>query len=926
MNIPKKEHAVISHSLIQNSGDAMYLSNLDGKLIEVNKQACINLGYTREELLKLSISDIDTEHKSDEQVQEYFTILERDKYNKLSTYHQRKDGSTFPVEVSVSLLNENGNKFVLGISRDITDHIEAKNNLFSYIDTLEKIHEITIVAEDIEKMIFDVLTIVQEVFKTDRAFFLSSLTVKEKFQLPPIVITKDEAPCISISNTNKLTKSYQQELFEKRNYVKNEVHVSVHSNVAKTPSYIQELHIKSEMLIPITNSDNTNYLLGIHQCSKAREWTPLEKKLFIEISRRIGDTINRLQFYYTLKESEKKYKTLFDNAPLSYHSLNTEGNIIDVNETWLHFLGYQREEVIGKNYGDFLHTKWQHVFDTNFPKFKARGYVNDVHFKIRHKKGHYKYISLQGCTGCYPDGSFKQTYCVFQDISARKKAEDQLKQSEEKYRLLMEQSPFIVEVYDLDGLQISVNKAYEELWQIPKEVTLFKYNILESKEVLKTGMLYFIKRAYAGETLDLPDHLYKPENEIKGSYKSRSRWLRTKVYPIKDEFETVTHIVLVHRDITDQKEAQAALIKSESQFKTFIQQAPIPLSHVDNTTGLIKYINNQFLDVFGYSHADIPTMEKWWKLAFPDPKYRKFVIKHWNDAVALSKKKNADIVPEVYDMTCKDGSVKQILVSGITLGDDFLSMLVDITAQKKIENELIAAKEKAEESEKLKTAFLANMSHEIRTPMNGILGFAELLKTPSLSGEKRKKFIRIITDSGERMLATINAIIEISKIETKQVVPNISKVNINELLQSQLNFFLPEAHKKEIKLSLTNSSLTEVFSLFTDYAMLNSILTNLINNAIKYTNSGTITFGYLKKENSLEFFVKDTGIGIPKKVQKTIFERFTRVDHESTKAIEGSGLGLSITKAYVELLKGTIWVKSEEGVGSQFNFSLPIKS
>ncbi|PKQ60816.1 hypothetical protein BZG01_20335 [Labilibaculum manganireducens] len=926
MTIPNQKHANLYRSLVLNSGDAMYLFNLDGKLVEVNKQACANLGYTREELLALSLYDVDAEHKTKENLLKFFSIPDREKHCKLATSHKRKDGSTFPVEVSISLLNENGDKLILGISRDISEHVEAKQNLFSYIDTLEKIHQITLISENIEKMISDVLNVVQEVFNTDRTFFISSDKTKNSFQFPPLEIVKTGASYISIFDENEIAKNYRQELLEKRKYPGNDTFTSAYFKSEKNKSYIDELHIKSEMITAITITNNTNYLMGVHQCTKIREWTQLEKKLFIEISRRLGDTINRLHYYHNLKQSEKKYKTLFENAPLSYHSLNSDGNIVDVNNTWLKFLGYKKKDVIGKNYGDFLHPDWKHVFDTNFPKFKACGYVNDVHFKIRHQKGHYKYISLQGCTGCHPDGTFKKTYCVFQDITSRKKAEDELKESEERYRLLMEQSPFTVEVYDLNGLQISVNKAYEELWQFPKKITLFKFNILKSPQVRSSGMLNYIKRAYAGETLDIPDYQFKSEIEAGSVYKSQSRWLRTRVYPIKNEFEKVTHIVLVHRDITDQKEAQKALRKSESQFKTFVQRVPIPLSLVNITSGKIKYLNDRFFNTFGYTLEDISHLDDWWQLAYPDPKYREWVMDNWEKAVDYGIKHETDIIPDIYNITCKDGSRKQILISGIVLGDDFLANFIDLTAQKSIENELIAAKEKAEESEKLKTAFLANMSHEIRTPMNGILGFADLLSTPKLSDEKREKYIKIISQSGERMLATINAIIEISKIETNQIVKCISQVNVTELLKNQLLFFVPEADKKEIKLRVKSILPVQESLIFTDHTMLTSILTNLINNAIKYTNYGSITFGCTKKNDLLEFSVKDTGIGIPQNVQKSIFERFTRVDHENTKAIEGSGLGLSITKAYVELLGGKIWMESKEGIGSQFFFTIPIKN
>jgi signal transduction histidine kinase/CheY-like chemotaxis protein len=242
--------------------------------------------------------------------------------------------------------------------------------------------------------------------------------------------------------------------------------------------------------------------------------------------------------------------------------------------------------------------------------------------------------------------------------------------------------------------------------------------------------------------------------------------------------------------------------------------------------------------------------------------------------------------------------------------------------------ELIAAKELAEQSDRLKSAFLANMSHEIRTPMNGILGFAELLKEPDLSGEQQQEYIKIIEKSGARMLNIINDIVDISKIEAGLMNVDIMESNINEQIEYIYTFFKPELEAKGMKLLFSNSLPTKDAILKTDREKLFAILTNLVKNAIKYSKEGTIEIGYnytssLPKLNELRFYVKDTGIGIPKDRQEAIFERFIQADIVDRMALQGAGLGLSISKAYVEMLGGKIWVESEEGIGSTFYFTLP---
>ncbi len=250
----------------------------------------------------------------------------------------------------------------------------------------------------------------------------------------------------------------------------------------------------------------------------------------------------------------------------------------------------------------------------------------------------------------------------------------------------------------------------------------------------------------------------------------------------------------------------------------------------------------------------------------------------------------------------------------------------DISERKQLEIELNVAKEKAEESDRLKTAFLANMSHEIRTPMNGILGFADLLKVPGLNGNQQQKYIKIIEKSGIRMLNIINDIINISKIESGQMEVLLEQSNVNEQLEYIYTFFKPETEKKQIQLSYKKALPFDEAFITTDREKLFAILTNLVKNAINHTEKGGVEFGYIKKDQFLEFYVKDTGIGVPKNRQSAIFERFIQADIANKMAQQGAGLGLSISKAYTEMLGGKLWLESEEGTGSVFYFTLPFQN
>lgn len=253
----------------------------------------------------------------------------------------------------------------------------------------------------------------------------------------------------------------------------------------------------------------------------------------------------------------------------------------------------------------------------------------------------------------------------------------------------------------------------------------------------------------------------------------------------------------------------------------------------------------------------------------------------------------------------------------------------ELEDRKQIMADLVIAKEHAEQSERLKSAFLANMSHEIRTPMNGILGFAELLELPDLTGEEQQEYIRVIQNSGKRMLNIVNDIIDISKIESGVMKVKIGESNLNNQMANVYNILKHEAEAKHLMFSYVNEFPLNNAYIKSDKEKVYSILTNLVKNAIKYTDAGAIEFGYSLKSDTMEkaaellFYVKDTGVGIPKERQAAIFERFIQADIADVHAREGAGLGLSITKAYVEMLGGKIWVESEEGKGSMFYFTIP---
>ncbi len=366
--------------------------------------------------------------------------------------------------------------------------------------------------------------------------------------------------------------------------------------------------------------------------------------------------------------------------------------------------------------------------------------------------------------------------------------------------------------------------------------------------------------------------------------------------------------------------AEKAIQLTESRYHTLTNLVPVGI-FMTLADGKTTFVNPKWCTISGLSQEE--ALNDGW-LDAVHPEDRQKLKEGWYDDA--DKRKNSDAE---YRFLKPDGSVIWVLGQAIPEYNDkqqiigYVGTITDITEIKLYEQELNRLKEKAEESDRLKSAFLANMSHEIRTPMNGILGLAELLKEPKLNGDEQQLYLDLIKESGDRMLNIIKDIIDISKIESDQVNVFMSEVNINEQTEYLYNFFKTETDKKGITLVLNNGLTAKEAIINTDKEKFNAVLTNLVKNAIKYTKEGSIEFGYVHKDESLQFYVKDTGIGIPKNRLEAIFDRFVQADIGDRYALEGAGIGLSIAKAYVGMLDGKIWVDSKKDKGSTFYFTIP---
>jgi hypothetical protein len=353
-----------------------------------------------------------------------------------------------------------------------------------------------------------------------------------------------------------------------------------------------------------------------------------------------------------------------------------------------------------------------------------------------------------------------------------------------------------------------------------------------------------------------------------------------------------------------------------------IEQSPLHIVITD-TNGKIEYVNSRFSEVTGYSTDEIIRLNpKVLKSGFHTLEFYQNI---WN-TIEIGNVWRGEFFNKKKDGTLFwESSSISPLKNAERIITHYISVKEDITLRKKMEQEIIEARDKAERSDKLKTSFLHNMSHEIRTPLNAISGFTSLLNEQEMSNETRSEYIEIIQKSSAQLISIVEDILTLSRIETHQETITETQVFLNGLLKDIFSEFNPKSLEKNIKLTFHENESYATTRLLTDEIKLRQILSNLINNAIKFTSEGSVSIGFIPKDGFVEFFVSDTGIGIKKEMHSLIFERFAQVELNMSRTYGGNGLGLSISKDFVQLLGGDIWLESDYGKGSVFYFTIPIK-
>ncbi len=630
-----------------------------------------------------------------------------------------------------------------------------------------------------------------------------------------------------------------------------------------------------------------------------------------------------------LQDSERKYRLLAEYSADVIWILDKEGKFTFISPSVEKLRGYKPEEVLMQPLEAVM---------TPASAQLVKNAMNEAFISISHGKRYPEPTAFELEKLC-KDGSTVWTESLAQpmfddfgaltgfvgvsrNISERRLSREALLTAEQRARALIENAPDGIVMIDKDGHFTYASPPATRMFGFTDN-ELLRYNPAELTHPEDLPMVFDTLEKLMRDPALVPTIMYRFRH-----HDGRWFWIESTFSNLLDK-PGISSIVINFRNVTDRKLAEDKLKESELHARKLsrgIEQSPAAVIITD-IGGQIEYVNPKFTEMTGYPlervHGKVARILKMGRT--PDDIHQQIWQTIRSGKIWTGEYMSRKMTGEAY---WESVSVTPIL-DPLAAISNYVITIEDISDRKKMIADLMDARKKAEESDRLKSSFLANMSHEIRTPMNAIVGFSEMLSEPELTAEERNKFSVIIQSRSDDLMHIINDLLEISRIESGNVKVTRTRIMINEILGELDAVFrkrLQQSRNASLSLVVEKLLPDHLSFILTDGYILKQVFSNLIENSIKYTGSGWIKFGYLQPENgSITFFVSDTGIGISPDNQEIIFEHFRQADIENPHQYSGTGLGLAICKGSLALVQGKIWVESEPGKGSTFYFSLPFQ-
>jgi len=884
-----EEELIRLSSAARMSTDSIVIGNLDGKIIDVNEATLKMYGTDdKRDLIGKNSFDLIAPEELEKALAGMKEVLEKGYVTSREYHIITKDGGTIPVEMSAAIMKDADGKPIgsVGISRDITERKKTEEALKE------------------TNMRYKLL------FESSEAG-INLLDKDGNF----LMVNKPAAKPWGISVENMVNKNVRDIMPPD---MANEAMSLIHG-IEKTGTGIkQERYIKHldryfiEDIQPVLDSEGK--VFGVQVLTY--------------------DITERKQAEEELEARKKKLENYIESMVDGVVLSDLEGTTVDINRACLGLLGYKRkEDVVGRP--GFIRT----ISKEDMPKIGAlleeiikKGYVRDREITVLAQDRREIPILFSATLIKDPEGKPTSIFTILKDITEHKKAKKRLQESEEKLRVMFGSITDGVIVTDLTGTVVEANDGAAHLVGYSNKEELIGRNAFEfvspkdralamnaTKKTLEEGLVQE-KTEYTILTAD-----------------GREIDTDSSAAVLYDSSGNPVGIINVVRDITDRKEAEGKLKESEEKFRTFVDTAS-DLLNITDKAGNITDVNESMARVLGYSKEELIGMHftqilplKTFERDFKPP-FEKFIKRGGEIAfdTAFTTKDGREVYGELRAVAIHDKRGRYV---------GSRAVFHDLTERKKAEQELQEKNEqlkaqreelvrKATELElvsQAKSEFLASMSHELRTPLSAVIGFSELMLDgiPGEINDEQRGCLNDILDSGRRLLSLINDILDLSKVEAGKIELKPQNLDIANIVSDVVQIIKPVLNKnrQEIEVSVTQG-LPEVRG---DKNRLEQILLNLLSNASKFTEQGgRMRIHVGRKGDYCQVAVIDTGIGIKKEDQEHVFEAFVQGETLSDRKKEGTGLGLTLTKRFVEAIGGRIWMESEYGKGSTFIFTIPL--
>lgn len=622
----------------------------------------------------------------------------------------------------------------------------------------------------------------------------------------------------------------------------------------------------------------------------------------------VDDVTEQVKAETEKKAFEERFKKSFFSSPVAISITRPDDAMyIEVNDAYAQLTGYSREQIVGRTVFDLgvIQTETRkHLLN----EIKQNHLIKGVLIPIKTRVGEDRLVQIYAEP--YELDGVNYILSTLIDVTEQKSYEQELI----KLTRAVEQSPVSIVITDLEGTIEYVNpKVVETTGYSPSELIGNNPRVLNSGEKSRDEYVKMYESLTRGEVWTGEFHNKRKNGEL--------YWEHATISPVINDEGIMTHYVAVKEDVTQTKLMQQELVDNESLYRTIFEGNPVPMWVYDVESLRFLEVNEKAIIDYGYSR------EEFLSLTLKD-------IRPPEDIPALMENlashHEAAQGPGLWRHLTKKGDLLTVEVSSHALPpiggkQRRMVMAYNVTEKEAAQQALQKAKELAEKSDKLKTTFLNNISHEVRTPLNGILGATTLLNDPELSKEDLPELLEIINMSTSRLIQTVTDYMDISLLTSGTMEKELKMVKVMDIIDRLAGKMQFECEKKGLAFNTDTPSEAAVHQIETDSELLTKALGHLLSNAIKFTLKGSVTFGYRIEGSHFNFFVKDTGVGIDASMHEKVFENFSQEDSGSSRRFEGSGLGLSIVKGICEKLGGTVKLKSEREIGSEFTIILPFK-